>query len=185
MKNSLLVHLAEGFEETEAITLIDVLRRADLRVITVSVTDELLVTGAHGITVKADQHFENTDYTQAEMILLPGGMPGTKNLLNHIGLIAEIKQFHRDRRYIAAICAAPMILGVHGMLAGKKAVCYPGFESYLTDAEVTMDPAMRDGHIITGRGVGTVIPFSFEIVKLLKGDEMVNKLGKALVIPGF
>ncbi|MCL6102292.1 MAG: DJ-1/PfpI family protein [Bacteroidetes bacterium] len=183
MKKTLLLHLATGFEETEAITIVDVLRRAELDVITVSVTGERKVTGAHQIPIEADQLFEATDYANASMILLPGGMPGTSNLMKHAGLTEQLIKFNSGKKRIGAICAAPMILGSLGFLKGKKAVCYPGFEQHLTGATVLSSPFVVDEHIITGRGVGTALDFSLEIVRLLKGDMVASELRSALVIP--
>ena len=183
MSTTILIHLATGFEETEAVTIIDVLRRANLHVFTVSVTGALRVTGAHNITIEADQLYDEADYSLAGMIVLPGGMPGTTNLLNHTGLTGQLRKFNLEQRYIAAICAAPMILGTLGFLNGKKAVCYPGFESKLTGATVLNDPFVIDEHLITGRGVGTALDFSLGIVQLLKGDKLAAELRTALVIP--
>ena len=183
MKNAILVHLATGFEETEAISIIDVLRRAQLNVVTVSVTGSLQITGAHSITVSADQLFEETDYSAASMIILPGGMPGTTNLMNHKGLTAQLISFHTAKKQIGAICAAPMILGSLGLLQGRKAVCYPGFEAKLTGATVLQTPYVSDDHIVTGRGVGTALEFSLEIVRRFKGDEIALEIRSALVIP--
>jgi 4-methyl-5(b-hydroxyethyl)-thiazole monophosphate biosynthesis len=118
------------------------------------------------------------------MIILPGGMPGTTNLMNHAGLIGQLKNFNQEQKWIAAICAAPMILGVLDFLQNRKAVCYPGFESHLTGASVLNEPFTVDGHIITGRGVGTALAFSLEIVRLLKGEHLAAELRSALVIPG-
>ena len=183
MSKDILIHLATGFEEIEAITIIDVLRRANLSVKTVSITNKLDVEGAHQITIVADQLFEETNYDQAEMIVLPGGMPGTSNLQQHEGLAEKIIQFNRNKRAIAAICAAPSVLGVHGILDGKKAVCYPGVESKLTGATILHTPFITDGNIITGRGVGTALEFSLELVRILKGNQLAASLREALVIP--
>ncbi len=183
MKNPILVHLAAGFEEIEAVCIIDVLRRAQLEVITVSVTGNLKVTGAHDITIQADQLYESTDYADAEMIILPGGMPGTTNLLNHHGLKCELIKFNEEKKLIGAICAAPMVLGSLGFLQGRKAVCYPGVESKLTGATVLQSPFVSDGHIVTGRGVGTALEFSLEIVRRMKGDQTAMELRSVLVIP--
>lgn len=183
MKTSILIHLATGFEETEAVTIIDVLRRADLDVTTVSIADSLEVTGAHNITIEADQLYDEADYNMASMIILPGGMPGTTNLMNHTGLMGQLKRFYEEKRFIAAICAAPMILGSLGFLQNRKAVCYPGFESKLTGATVLNAPFVVDEHIVTGRGVGTALAFSLEIVRLLKGENLASELRTALVIP--
>lgn len=182
MKTTILIHLATGFEETEAVTIIDVLRRADLDVMMVSVTGFHKVTGAHNISIEADLLYDEADYTHANMIILPGGMPGTTNLMNHSGLIGQLKEFYEKQKWIVAICAAPMILGSLGFLQNRKAVCYPGFESNLTGATVLNEPFMVDGHIITGRGVGTALAFSLEIVRQLKGDQLAAELRNALVI---
>ena len=183
MEKTILIHLAFGFEETEAVTIIDVLRRAGFNVTIVSVTGFRKVTGAHHISVEADQLFEDVDYDHADMIILPGGMPGTTNLQNHPGLKEKLLQFQEENKTIAAICAAPMILGSLGFLQGKKAVCYPGFESDLTGATVLQSPFVVDGNIITGRGVGTALEFSLEIVRMFKGNQLAQELRSALVIP--
>jgi 4-methyl-5(b-hydroxyethyl)-thiazole monophosphate biosynthesis len=182
MKTTILIHLATGFEETEAVTIVDVLRRAGLDVTIVSLTSTLKVTGAHNISIEADLLYDEADYTHAKMIILPGGMPGTTNLMNHAGLVGQLKNFNQEEKWIAAICAAPMILGSLGFLQNRKSVCYPGFESNLTGATVVNEPFMVDGHIITGRGVGTALAFSLEIVRQLKGDQLASELRTALVI---
>jgi 4-methyl-5(b-hydroxyethyl)-thiazole monophosphate biosynthesis len=179
---AIYVHLAEGFEEIEAITVIDVLRRAGLNVITVSVTENNVVTGSHKIPVRADILFKDADYEQAEMIILPGGMPGAKNLSEHEGLNNEILNFFKQGKLLGAICAAPMVLGNLGILKGKNVVCYPGFESYLEGANVKQSSVVKDGKIITGRGPGVALQFSLEIVNLLKDEETALKLKKSMVV---
>jgi 4-methyl-5(b-hydroxyethyl)-thiazole monophosphate biosynthesis len=180
--DQIAIHLADGFEEIEAITIIDVLRRAGLNVVTVSVTGNLLVTGAHFIEVKADLLFEDFDYSLGKMIILPGGMPGAKNLNEHEGLKSQIIDYHKNNKYLAAICAAPLVFGNLGLLKGKKAVCYPGFETYLIGAEIYDTPFMADNHVITGRGVGAALGFSLEIVKILVGERSALQLAKALLV---
>jgi len=123
-----IVCLATGFEEIEAITIIDVLRRAGIKVATVSLNGTYEVEGAHAVVVKADRLFEMTDFGQAQMIVMPGGMPGTVNLNNHAGLRKEIGEFNRSGKLLGAICAAPMVLGELGILEGRDVSCYPGFE---------------------------------------------------------
>ena len=167
MIKTILVHLATGFEETEAVTIIDVLRRANLNVSTVSLTDKRKVTGAHNISIEADQLYDETDYARAAMIILLAG---------------QLILFNQEKRWIGAICAAPIILGSLGFLLGKKAVCYPGFESRLTGANVLQVPAVVDEHLVTGRGVGTALDFSLLIVRLLKGDAVAAELRTSLVI---
>jgi 4-methyl-5(b-hydroxyethyl)-thiazole monophosphate biosynthesis len=182
METKILIHLATGFEETEAITVIDVLRRANLDIKTVSVTGNLKVTGAHNIPVVADLLFEEADYLNAAMIILPGGMPGTSNLMMHKGLTEELIKFNSGGKKIAAICAAPMILGNMGILQGKNAVCYPGFESKLTGATVLKVPVVTDGNIVTSRGPGTAIDFALEIVGLLKNKSLAAEIKSSLVM---
>lgn len=182
MTQSILIHLANGFEEVEAITIIDVLRRANLNVRTVSVTGDLKVTGAHQVQVMADILFEEADYPNAGMLILPGGMPGSTNLQNHNGLAAQLKIFNEKKKPIGAICAAPMVLGSLGILNGKKAVCYPGFEGKLAGATIVAAPFVVDGNIITGKGVGAALDFSLGIVKMLKGDQLAEDLRNALVM---
>ena len=178
---SIYVHLAEGFEEIEAITIIDVLRRSGLDVVTVSISDNLMVTGAHKIAIKSDILFRNADYNHAEMIVLPGGMPGSKNLSEHVGLNSQIIKFFDEGKLLGAICAAPMVYGKLGILKGKKVVCYPGFENYLSGAVVKAEPVIVDGNIITGRGPGAAMHFSLEIVRLLKDEQNVLQLKEAML----
>jgi len=181
MKN-LYIHLAEGFEETEAVTIIDVLRRAGLNVISVSITGNRMVKGSHNIEIKADILFEEVDFTTGEMIILPGGMPGSKNLNEHEGLKNQIIDYQKHGKYLAAICAAPIVFGNLGILKGKKVVCYPGYESHLVGAEVRSNPYIVDNNIITGRGVGAALQFSLEIVRILKGEESAIQLRKAMLV---
>jgi 4-methyl-5(b-hydroxyethyl)-thiazole monophosphate biosynthesis len=184
MQTTILIHLATGFEETEAVTIIDVLRRANLDVMTVSVTGTLKVTGAHNISIEADMLYDEADYSHAKMIILPGGMPGTTNLMNHAGLIGQLKNFNQEQKWIAAICAAPMILGSLGFLQNRKAVCYPGFEDKLTGASVVNEPFIVDENIVTGKSPGTAMVFSLEIVRLLKGEQLAADVRAGLVIQG-
>lgn len=175
------VHFAKGFEEIEAVTVMDVLRRGGIETESVSITGDKTVRGAHGVSVYADLLFEEADYGGCEMIVLPGGMPGTKNLLAHDGLISEITSFAENRKYLAAICAAPLILGKLNLLIGRKATIYPGMEEDLAGAKACGDIVVKDGNIITSRGPGTAIEFSLAIVDTLKGKDEAIRLRKALV----
>ena len=159
MKN-IAVHLAEGFEEIEAISIIDVLRRASLKVTVVSVTGDLVVTGTHQIQVTADKLFEDVDYSEIEMLVLPGGMPGSANLKAHGGLREQILNFNDNEKPLGAICAAPMVFGGLGLLNNKKATCYPGFEEELHGAVITGNDVEQAGNIITGKGAGVAIEFA-------------------------
>lgn len=173
--------LAEGFEEIEAIAPIDVFRRAELDVITVSVSGDQLVTGAHGVTVAADAMFEELNFEGDFLVFLPGGMPGTLNLEAHEGLRALIAQQAGAGKNIAAICAAPSILGKMGVLKGKEAICYPGFESHLHGATVSSDTVVKSGNVFTAKGPGVAIDFALELVGTLKGDEVVTQVAAGMI----
>ena len=176
------VHLATGFEEIEAITIIDILRRAGLNVIIVSVTDDPVVKGAHHIPVTTDKLFADVDYESVDMIILPGGTEGAENLDRHEGLKSMIMNFHNTGKPIGAICAAPMILGHLGLLEGKKAVCYPGYEKELKGALTGNASAVVDGKLVTGRGIGAALNFSLEIVKMLINKEKADKLAEGTLV---
>ena len=172
------VYLAQGFEEVEAISVIDMLRRAGVEVNLVSV-DEKLVTGAHNITIKADMLIGAEK--PCEMIFLPGGMPGVTNLFNCEALREILIKQNNDKKMIAAICAAPMILGRLGIMEGKKAVCYPGFEDELKGADVLFDNVCVCSNIITSRGAGTALELSYELIKILKSKEKADDIKKGII----
>lgn len=176
-----LVHFAEGFEEIEALATVDILRRAEIVTLMVSVTKRLEVKGAHNISVITDVLFEDVSYNEAQMIVLPGGVPGTINLDKHIDLKHQIKEFSKNKR-VAAVCAAPLILGKMNLLIGKKAVCYPGNEKYLKGAEIMDSPAVTDGNITTGRGAGPAMKFALEIVRVLRGEEISRQVAQKMLI---
>lgn len=182
MMKKIAVHLAEGFEEIEAIAIIDVLRRADFDVVVVSVTGKKQVAGSHRIKIIADKLFEDVEYADIEMIMLPGGMPGAKNLKNHEGLRNQILDFNRKGKLLGAICAAPIVFGDLGILQNKTATCFPGHESALTGANVTGKSVERDGHIVTGRGAGVAIKFALKTVEILKGKTEADKLAERMVV---
>lgn len=179
------VHLAEGFEEVEALTIVDVLRRAGEEVETVSITGEKQVMGTHGIPVIADITYEEAKYDICEMIVLPGGLPGAANLEEHEGLAAHIKCFAKDpSKKLAAICAAPMAFGTHGVISGRKATIYPGMESRLKGAKATGDAVTVDGNIITGKGPAFAMEFALALVKELKGKAAADKVAEGLLFTG-
>jgi len=178
------VHLANGFEEIEAITIIDVLRRAGIEVTTVAMSGNIIVTGAHNVPIKADNLFENIDFNLVDMIILPGGMPGAKNLDAHEGLKKVILHFNEQKKHLGAICAAPLVFGHLNILENKSAVCYPGFEKELTDAKVLFDPVMADEHIVTGRGVGAALKFALKITEKLISKEKADQLARAMLVEG-
>ena len=176
------IHLAEGFEEIEAITVVDLLRRANIEAKTVSITGDKGVTGSHGIKLFADILFEETCYDKCQMIVLPGGMPGAKNLDEHEGLGEKILSFNAEGKWIAAICAAPLVLGHKGVLLDRKAVCYPSFEEELEGADVIFDDVCVCENIITSRGPSTAISFSLEIIRVLADEEESDRIKKGLLL---
>lgn len=181
--SKICVFFADGFEEIEALTVVDILRRAGIDVDMVSVTGARKVTGSHKIPVEMDKLFEEVNFDETDMIVLPGGMPGTKNLEACEPLMAQVDAFYKEEKYLAAICAAPSIFGHRGMLKGKKACSNPGFESHLEGAEVLQEPAVISGHMITSRGMGTAIPFGLTILELLQGQDAAIEMKKKLVYP--
>jgi len=178
----LLLFLAPGFEEIEAISTIDILRRAGLPVASVSITGDLRVVGAHGIAIEADVLYPDVDFNNADMLILPGGMPGTKNLNVHEGLKATLLSFATAGKPLAAICAAPMILGQLGILDGKEATCYPGNEIHLKGARLSEYMVVQDGAIITASGPGVSADFALQIVTYLLGEEKADEVTKALLM---
>ncbi len=179
------VHLAEGFEEIEAVSIIDVLRRADFDVEVVSISDNPEVTGSHQIKITADRIFKDIDYKEVEMIVLPGGMPGANNLNAHQGLRQQIKKFYKENKPIGAICAAPIVLGDMGILKNKTATCYPGYEDRLTGANTTGASVEQDNNIITGRGAGVAIQFALKIVEFFKDKQQAENLAEKMVMENF
>lgn len=174
--------LANGFEEVEAITVIDYLRRCEqLKVITVGV-DTNSPTGSHNIELKSDMLINDVELTtNIEMIVLPGGMPGTTNLDNNPKVQQLISYCIENNIYIGAICAAPSILGKKGYLNNKKATCYKGFESTLEGAEIVNSPVVHDGNIITSMGAGTSQQFAFKLIELVAGNAQSTKIMEAVL----
>jgi 4-methyl-5(b-hydroxyethyl)-thiazole monophosphate biosynthesis len=175
--------LATGFEEIEALTPVDVLRRAGVDVKTVAVGgDGKTVVGAHGIAVEADLTMDEALLIDSfDMIILPGGMPGSKNLDESLEVDAFVRRAAKEGKYIASICAAPMIPGKRGLLNGKRAVCYPGFEDYLTGAILTGGRVEVDGNMITACGMGAALEFALALAQLLKGESAAAELKSAVL----
>lgn len=173
--------LAEGFEETEAVVTIDILRRGYTDLKTVSVSGDKAVTGAHGITLMADISINEVKKSDAEAFILPGGMPGTTNLAESDEVKNLLLYGNENEKLICAICAAPSVLGKCGILKGKRAVCYPGFEDFLDGAKVYEQPVMHDGNIITSRGVGTAHLFAETILTALKGEFVAEPVIKGML----
>lgn len=168
--------LANGFEEVEALCPLDLLRRAGVEVTTLGVGGESAV-GAHGIAVSADMPEIMYRDSSPEMIILPGGMPGAENLDNSRIVDAAVRAASKNGAYLAAICAAPMILGKRGVLSGKRAVCFPGFEKYLNGAKIEHEKTVvRDGNIITAKGMGAAFEFGLALVEALRGKDVAERI---------
>lgn len=172
--------LANGFEEIEALCPLDLLRRAELEVTTVGVGGEM-ICGSHGITVAADIPEGMYADSKPDMIILPGGMPGAKHLDESRVVDTALKAAVRHGSFIAAICAAPMVLGHRGLLAGKEAICYPGFENHLTGANISDKRVVRDGNIITAAGMGVALEFGLALVAALKGQDAAEELRRTVI----
>lgn len=168
------VFLADGFEEAEALVTVDILRRAEIEVTTVGVGKSLIV-GTHGITVTADITTSEFSLNDVTGVILPGGMPGTINLENDKIVLSAIKHAYNNNLLVAAICAAPSILGHLGLLKGENATCYPGFEEDLIGAKYVNAPAVTSRNIITAKGAGAVFEFGFSITDYVKGNQEISK----------
>lgn len=175
------VFLAEGFEEIEGLTVVDILRRAGLPVTTISITGQKELHGSHQIGVLADALYGEIDFSEYGGVVLPGGMPGTTNLGNHPGVMETVQSFAAEGKLVAAICAAPSVLGQAGLLKGKKAACYPGFEDKLDGAEVVFESVAEDGNIITSRGMGTAIPFALRLAAYFTTEQKAKELAEGII----
>lgn len=175
------IFIADGCEEIEALTVVDLLRRAGIEIITISINKTTAVTGAHGIRFVTDAVFEETDFNTLDGIILPGGMPGTTNLGAHDGINRIVREFDQKGLLVSAICAAPTVLAAAGILNGRHATCYPGMENQLTGAIVSVDGVVKDEHIITSRGMGTAIDFGLAIVEYFNGTSAADTLAAQIV----
>lgn len=173
--------LATGFEEVEAMAPVDIFRRGGLDIKTVSITGQLDVAGAHGVSIRADMLFEDAPLDGADLLMLPGGLPGATNLNEHEGLKAALLRQAKAGRKIAAICAAPLVLGGLGLLKGKRATCYPGFEKYMIGAEYTQQLCTVDGNIITGEGPAASFPYSYTLLEMLAGVGAAEPLKEGMM----
>lgn len=176
------IFLAPGYEEVEMLTVVDMVRRAKLDIDMVSITDQREVTSSHNVTIIADRLLAETDFAAAQMLILPGGIPGTPNLRACEPLCEQLKQFAANaEKWVAAVCAAPTVLGELGILDGRKATCYPTFADKIICGEYLEQPVVRDGHVITSRGMGTCIEFAGEIITALKDRETAEQIKTAIV----
>lgn len=176
------VFFADGFEEIEAFATVDILRRSGMKVIMVTVMESEIVMGAHGVPVLCDVNVANCDFSDAEIVVLPGGMPGAENLEKCDDLRRLIERMAHEDKPLAAICAAPMVYGKMGLLKGKRATCYPGFESFLLGADATGAVVEVDGNFITGRGPGAAFDFALAIVEKLVGKDKADELKQGMLI---
>lgn len=174
------VMLAPGFEEIEALAFVDILRRADIDVNTVSIDNTPTVTGSHNITIVADVNLKDIK-SIADGIVLPGGLPGTYNLQNNETVTNMLQTYNNSGKIVAAICAAPSVLGQLELLKNKYATCYPSFEEKLIGANVISDRVVADGNIITSRGAGTAHDFAFKFVEILKGKDKAKELRSSML----
>lgn len=176
------VFLAQGFEEIEALAPVDILRRAGLTVCTVGIGGKTVV-GSHGIAVQADLSEEESRKHTPKAVILPGGLPGADNLNASDTVQQALDLAAKEGAVIGAICAAPYILGQKGLLNGKKAVCYPGYEDQLIGASVQPDAAVIDGTVVTGKGAGAAVDFALALVSVLVSSEKAAQLREALQCP--
>lgn len=172
--------LAEGFETVEALGVIDLLRRDGIEVVTVSITDSNTVISAQKIPVIADAIFSELDFEDGDGLFLPGGIPGTPNLEAHEGLVALIRRYNEQNKYLVAICAAPSILGKLNILDGKNATCYPGYEKELLGSSYRGDGVVVDNNIITARGMGKTIDLGLRLIELFDGKENAINIGNGI-----
>ena len=175
------VFLADGFEDVEALIPIDVLRRGGVDVVTVSTTEFPLVESAHGVNIEADLQFEQADFSDADLLMLPGGMPGASNLYAHEGVCKAVCNQFAAGKKIAAICASPaVVLSPLGILEGKKATCYPGFEKALEGSTYTGDLVTVDGNVTTGEGPAAAFPYAYELLAQLVDKKTSEQVAEGM-----
>lgn len=178
------IFMADGCEEIEGLTVVDIVRRANMEITMISISGKREVRGSHNITFLADALASEVDYEGLDAIVLPGGMPGTLHLGESGTVNDVIKKFASEGKLVAAICAAPSVLGAAGILQGRKAACYPGFEEKLTGAAVSEEEVAADGNVITSRGMGTAIPFALAILRYFQGDAAAEEMRKGILYHG-
>ena len=180
---TVIVFMADGLEECEGLIVVDLLRRAGIRVITASITGTKEIRSSHGITFFADALAEEVDYSTADMIVLPGGKQGTEHLAASTVVKEQCLAFAADR-YVSAICAAPSVLAAHGLLEGREATCHPDFEPKMKGAVLTHNSVTAADNIITGQGLGAAIPFSLELIRTLVDEETAQRIADAICWKG-
>ncbi len=177
------VFIADGTEEVECLTIVDLLRRAGIDVRLVSIMESQTIVSSHKVTIVADGQIDTEDYSDSDMLFIPGGMPGVTNMLAHQGLNDLIKKFYAEGKRLGAVCAGPSVLGQAGVLEGKKATCFPGWEDKLNCGEYTGALVETDGTVITGRGLGACIEEGLEIISILKDDETAADIKRRIQHP--
>lgn len=174
------IYFAEGFEEVEALSVVDVLRRGGVEVVMVGL-DAMTITGAHHIQVGMDAVLSEVKHEQIDMMILPGGVLGVQNLSKSESLMAQLKAFKAQNKWLAAICAAPSILGLAGLLEGEAATCYPGYEDKLLGAKATGERVVLSGKTITAIGAGASLDFGYKILEVLKGKELSQEIKQKMM----
>ncbi len=182
MTKKTAVFLATGFEEIEALTVVDYLRRAELEVDMISIAGEKLVKGSHGISVKADLLFSEIK-DEYDLLVLPGGLPGAEHLRDCDSLISLLKEYDEKKKFIAAICAAPIVLEQAGLTKNRRGTSYPGFQSKLSFSEYLEEFVVVDNHIVTSRGPSTAVYFALKLIELLAGKEKAEEIASGLLMP--
>lgn len=180
MKKAVML-FAEGFEEVEALMTVDLLRRGGVEVELASITEEMTVCGSHGIQVGMDTTLARVEFSEFDAILIPGGMPGTKNLGADERVCRALREMNEAGKLVGAICAAPSVLGACGILSGKRATCFPGFEDQLGGAEFVDEMAVVDGNVVTSRGLGTSMEFGLAVLEQLTSRETAEEVRGAIV----
>ena len=178
-----VVFIADGTEEVECLTIVDLLRRAGIETRLVSISGSRNIVSSHAVEIAADGIFGEEDFDGADMLFIPGGMPGTKNMLAHDGLKSLIQRFDEEGRRLAAVCAGPSVLGQAGALKGKRATCFPGFEDKLDCGEYTGEGVTTDSNVTTGRGLGVTVDEGLELIRLLKGAEAAEDIKRRIQHP--
>jgi 4-methyl-5(b-hydroxyethyl)-thiazole monophosphate biosynthesis len=183
MNPNVAVVLAEGFEEVEAVAVIDVLRRADVTVVIAAAEGSAgPVRGAHAISILAECALADLRATELAMVVLPGGMPGSARLAGNAAVLEVLRTVHRAGGIVAAICAAPIALQAAGLLVGRRVTCYPSFETQLAGAHCTGAAVQRDDRIVTSRGPGTALPFALELVRVLGRESQAEQLRQGMLV---
>lgn len=173
--------LANGSEEIESLIPVDIFRRGGVEVKTVSTTKSEYVELSHGVTIKADLKFEDADFSDADLLMLPGGLPGATNLNEHEGVRKALLEQYNNGKLVAAICAAPLVFGSLGIVKGKRATCYPGFEKYLDGAEYTHELYTVDGNVVTGEGPTATLPYAYKLLAILTSEETAHAVAEGMM----